>query len=202
MRQILLAGLLGGIVYFVWGMLAWMVLPIHTPTLHGLPDESAVRDALTAQQLETGVYMVPWSDDEADWSNSESEWFQRHKSGPLLSIYYTREGSEPMGPEVILGGFVIDLLAAMLAAALLSCAVKAGSCCAGYWPRVGFVAGLGVFEALVGDTAYWNWMHFPVDYTIAMVVDGGIGWTLVGLVVAAIVKPKQPWSGDSIEPRA
>jgi hypothetical protein len=32
---------------------------LHMPTLHGLPDESAVTEALKTQNLETGVYMAP-----------------------------------------------------------------------------------------------------------------------------------------------
>lgn len=188
MKQILIGGLAGAIVYFVWGMLAWMLLPLHGPTIGGLPNEAEVTSTLKGAGLETGVYVIPWSDNEADWSDPESEFMRNHQSGPLYSIYYHQSGAEPMSSGVMIGGFVIDLLAAMLAACLLSGAVS--GCCRSYWQRVGFVAGLGIFVALVGHASYWNWMSFPTDYTIAFVVDVVAGWTLAGLVIAAFVRPQ------------
>jgi hypothetical protein len=91
-----------------------------------------------------------------------------------------------MGVGVMVSGFVIDLLSAMLAAALLSCA--AGGCCDTYFKRVGFVASLGVFLGLMAHGTYWNWMNFPADYTLLFIVDVVIGWTLVGLAIAGVVK--------------
>ena len=37
---------LGAIVYYVWGMLAWMALPLHTPTIAGLPNEAEITNVL------------------------------------------------------------------------------------------------------------------------------------------------------------
>jgi hypothetical protein len=187
MKQVAIAGIAGAVVYYVWGMMAWMVLPLHLPTIAGLPNESAITDALKAQSLETGVYVIPWSSDAADMSDPNSTFMKNHASGPIYSIYYQREGAVPMGPSVLLGGFVIDLLAATLAACLLSSA--ATGCCRSYASRVGFVLGLGIFVGLIGHASYWNWMNFPLGYTLAFVADVVIGWTLAGIVIAAIVRP-------------
>lgn len=101
-----------------------------------------------------------------------------------------------MNSRVMATGFIIDLLATLLAATLLFSAAR--GCCRSYLQRVGFVTGLGVFVGLVGHASYWNWMHFPADYTLAFIVDVVIGWTLVGLVMAAIVKsPLVSDQGDS-----
>jgi len=187
MIRILVAALLGAIVYYVWGMLAWMALPLHTPTMTGLVDEAAVTNILTEQNLETGVYSAPMWENEAAMSDPDSAFTKNHLRGPIYTIYYQRDGMVPMGPKVLLMGVTIDFAASLLAALLLSCA--ASGCCQSYWRRVGFVAGLGVFTAVVGHGAYWNWMYFPTDYTIAFMIDNIVGWTLTGLVIAAIVKP-------------
>ncbi len=92
-----------------------------------------------------------------------------------------------MNAQVLAFGFVIDLLAAMLAACLLSSAVGTNM---SYARRVGFILGLGLFVALIGHASYWNWMHFPLDYTLAFVVDVVVGWTLAGLAIGAVVRPK------------
>ena len=51
MVRIIVAGLVGGLVFYIWGMLAWMALPIHVPTMDGLPNESAVTAALKAARV-------------------------------------------------------------------------------------------------------------------------------------------------------
>jgi hypothetical protein len=84
-------------------------------------------------------------------------------------------------------GFVIDLMGSLLAVCLLS---SVGPCGNSYWCRVGFVAGLGVFVAIMGHLSYWNWMHFPLGYTLAFMVDVTVGWTLAGLAIAALVRPQ------------
>ncbi|MEM7313055.1 MAG: DUF2760 domain-containing protein [Planctomycetota bacterium] len=43
--------------------------------------------------------------------------------------------------------------------------------------------------AIIGHVSYWNWMPFPLDYTLAFVADVVIGWFLAGLAIAALVKP-------------
>ncbi len=197
MTRVLLAGFAGAVVYFVWQMLAWMAIPVHGPTVKALPDEAAVVEALKAQNLETGVYVVPWADGE---SLDDPEFLRRHEAGPLFSIYYTAEGAAPMSMGTLLGGFIIDLLATLIVACMLTAAVG-GCCCNGYWSRVGFVLGFGVFLALTGHISYLNWMRFPLDYTIGFIVDAVVGWFLVGLVVGAIVKPASncPTEKDAVK---
>ena len=199
MIRIMIAGVVGAVVYFVWGMLAWMAVPLHTPTIHALPAESAIIDALKTQHLETGVYVAPYSENPADMSEPESEFMKRHTAGPIFSVYYQREGAEPMNAGVLGTGFVIDLLAALLAACLLS---SIGPCGRSYWCRVGFVTGLGIFVAVVGHLSYWNWMHFPLGYTVAFMIDVTVGWLLAGLAIAALIRPptKEPKSVVAVAP--
>lgn len=188
MKRIVVAGLAGAVVYYVWQMLAWMMLPIHAPTLKGLPDEPALRKALTAQKLETGWYSMPYGTD-AEMMDPDSDFATAHKSGPLVQIFYHKDGSEVMPPMMMVIGFATDFAAAFLVAWLLSCAV--GGCCSSYVRRVGFVSGFGVFLALTGHVAYFNWMRFPAHYSAMCIVDALVGWFLVGLAIAAIVKPPE-----------
>jgi len=188
MKRIILAGLAGAVVYFIWQMLTWMMLPIHGPTVEGLPNESAVRDALTAQDLDSGVYLVPYGNDDEAMMDPESEFMKRHAEGPIFAIFYHKEGLEPMAASVLLIGFITDVFSATIAASLLFCALG-GCCCRDYWQRVCFVTALGVFLALAAHVAYYNWMHFSAYYTAMFVVDSVVGWFLAGLAIAAIVKP-------------
>lgn len=188
MTRIITAGAVGAIVYFIWGMMAWMAVPLHDSSVHALPGERAVVTTLQDQNLSSGFYVAPYASSSEEMGDPDSEFMKNHTAGPILTLVYRKDGAAPMGPSMLLGGFVLDLLSAMLAACLLS---SIGPCGRSYWCRVGFVAGLGVFVALVGHMAYWNWMYFPLDYTIAFVVDVVVGWTLAGLAIAALIKPQE-----------
>jgi hypothetical protein len=188
MARIITAGVAGAVIYFIWGMLAWMVIPLHDSTVLALPQERAIVDALAAQNLETGVYVAPYADDPAAMSDPESAFMKNHQAGPIVSIYYQKQGAVPMNVGVLLTGFLIDLLGAALAACLLS---SIGACGRSYWCRVGFVTGLGVFVALMGHASYWNWMSFPAGYTLAFMIDVIVGWFLAGLAIAWLIKPSE-----------
>ncbi len=187
MKRIIIAALPGAAVYFVWQMLTWMLIPIHGPTVAALPDEDTIRDALVEQDIESGVYIVPSGNDDEDMMDPESEFVKRHQAGPIFAIYFHKGGLEPMSGSVLGLGFLIDFLGAAIVASTLSCAVS--GTCRSYPQRVGFVTGFGVFLALMGHVAYYNWMHFDGFYTAMFVVDVVVGWFLVGLVVAAIIRP-------------
>jgi len=188
MFRIAISALLGAVVYFVWQMMAWMALPIHGPTVKKLPNEGVIREALTAQNLKDGVYVVPGFNDPDEMADPESEFIKNHKSGPLFSIFYQAKGGEPMPPSILGIGFINDLLAAVISAGLLSICI-ANPICQNYLARVGVIASLGVFLALMAHVSYYNWMRFEWNYTLMFIVDAIVGWVLVGLVQAALIKP-------------
>ena len=186
MKRTLIAGVVGGIVFFIWGMLAWMALPLHMSSMGGLPNESVVTQTLKASGLESGVYAAPWSDNEEDWENPNSAWAKAHLAGPTYTVFYSAEGCAPMDPMTMLGGLLIDILGGLVAAFMLCMALPG---CQTYGRRVLFITCLGVFVALIAHLGYWNWMKFSTDWTFAFVVDVIVGWALAGAAMAAILKP-------------
>ena len=144
MTRIIVASLVSAVVYFVWEMMTWMMIPIHGPTVAALPNEDAVRDALISQNLKSGVYIVPWGNEE-DMTNPESQFMVRHKEGPLFTVFYHKDGEVPMAPSMMLGGFLLDILGALVAVGMLSF-VSDAKRLATYGARVGFVTALGGFS--------------------------------------------------------
>jgi len=51
---------------------------------------------------------------------------------------------------------------------------------------------IGVFLAIQADLMLWNYMFFPLDHTLAMMLDAVAGWTLAGLAIAAVMRPACP----------
>lgn len=195
MGRIITAGIVGAIIHFVWGMAAWIVVPLHTPTINQLPAEREIVELMKAQDMESGTYVIPFMSG-ADDMKPDSEFTKNHEAGPIFSVYYRKEGSSPMPMTMMISGFLIYLLASTLAAFLLSTVGFTWG--QSYWRRVAFVAGLGVFSTLVSDFGYWNWMYFPLDYTLAFVVDTIIGSVLAGLAIAFFIRPTEVATSASV----
>jgi hypothetical protein len=58
-----------------------------------------------------------------------------------------------------------------------------------YTSRVGLILVLGVLSGIATNVEYWNWYGFPANYTVGVIADEVIGFLVVGLIVAALVKP-------------
>lgn len=196
MGRIILASLLSGIILFVWGMLSWMVLPIHDGTVRPLPDAQAVIDVLKKQNLEDGYYLYPAFPDGSSGPGPEmeaamQEFEKKHQAGPIFSVIYKSQGMPSMPPEMMIAGLLINMLSSFIAATLLSMAVKNGAMFT-YFQRFRFVALIGVFAAIVSFLNLKNWMYFPTDFTRAMMLDLLLTWIIGGLVIAALIKPAKP----------
>jgi hypothetical protein len=190
--RIIIGGLVGGIILFAWGAIAWMVAPLYSAQFKVLPNEDAVRAVLREGVTEHAMFGVPGMDYSRQRQASDHQamcdaFMQKHREGPVALLVVDPRGSDPMAPAVFLRGVGLQVLVALIGAWLLA---KAGTGLAGYGSRVQFVTVLGLFASLLIDGAYWNWFSFPASYTVTALADHTIGWLLVGLALAGIVKPR------------
>lgn len=191
-KRIVLAGIVGALVLFIWNAIAWMALPLHTPTIKEVPNEDAIRAVIRENVKQPGFYAVPgWGYGEGMTKEQQETAMkvqeQKYKEGPRGVMVLLPTGADPYMAKTFATGFLLDVLACFVAAWLLS---KALGGLSSYGARVQFVAVLGLFAGIAVHLMYWNWWEFPTNYTIACLADAVIGWTLVGLAIAAIVKPQ------------
>ncbi len=190
MWRIGLAALLGGAIMFGWGFVSWMYIPWHV--MQTMPAENQIVQSMGTAGLTTGVYYYPntprASDDLApEAMAAQLETAQdKHREGPIMTVAYRAEGAEMMGVMTMVTGFIINLVTALVAAIMLNMA--AGSI-GGYMGRLMFVTLLGVYAAFAVNLMDWNWAYAPMRFTLELAVDGVVGALLMGLVVAALVKP-------------
>lgn len=185
-KRLILATIVGAVISFAWGFVSWVVLPWHTMTFNALPNEAAVSEALAEGATADGIYLIPWMDHDADWDGPEGQaWQEKHRSGPVAFISVNPDGGEPMDPAVLGMGFLLDILAAAIAVMLLRAALPV---LPAYSQRVMFLVGLGGVAAMI-FVIEWNYWGFEATYTLVNVVDTLVDALLVGLAVAAIVKP-------------
>lgn len=187
MKAILIGGLLGGIVMFFWGFVAHTMLPLGEIGMHQASEaqQDAVLGSLKENlQAGAGVYIVPM--DMAAMENPEvaKTFGARALANPYALIVY-----QPQGMDMVnnMGGNLAmeagtNVLSALLAGLLVSFATV------GFGTRVLLVFGTGVFGWLANAVPAWNWYRFPGDFTLAALVEQGVGWLLAGLAIAWALK--------------
>ena len=193
MKTIMIGGAVGGLILFIWGALAWTVLPLHTGSFRSLENEDPVMEVLRTSIPQKGVYgfpgepnLSPGVTEQAAKAATEA-WEAKYQRGPVGMIIYDPEGSSPMMPAQMAVGFIISFLSALLASWLLSRSTAVAS---GFVSRVAYCGTLGIFLSVGTHLLNWNWMGYPLDYTTAMVADAVLGWLLAGVGIASVVKVK------------
>lgn len=189
MKRVILAGLLGGIVIFLWGAVAHMVLDIGQMSLR-MPPEAAQQDALASLRdnlAEEGVYLLPMLPKE-QWEDAAA---QAAFSEEAARLPYAFVAFQPRGidvneqmPLLLARQGATNILAALLAALVVSATA------AGFFTRWLLVGTMGLFAWLTISVPYWNWYRFPVDFTLANLIEQVAGWLLAGIVIAWLVRPR------------
>jgi hypothetical protein len=199
-RRILLGGVLGGIMMFVWGALSHMVLGLGDASIRKIPNESAVLAVLRDNIREPGFYFFPGMGQTSGMSKEQSEaaqkeWFEKIRTGPNGILVYQPQGAEALSPKQLIIELCTNIAAGLLAALLLAFAVPS---LPGYGGRVLFVTALGVLAVIMVNVPYWNWYGFPTNFTLCELADQVIGSALAGAVMAAIIKPAKATPNTAI----
>jgi hypothetical protein len=175
-----IAGLLGGIVFFAWGAVAHMVLPIGEMGMGLVTAEDPVIAALRDNLPGAGVYMVPgldpakMSDDAAAKAYAE-----KSKSNPFAFIVYQPQGRDNTDMGSMLGiQAATDIASAIVVAWVLSLGAL------GFGQRVLSSGLLGLFSWLTVSAPYWNWYRFPTDFTVGSLLEQVVGWLIAGVAIA------------------
>ncbi len=184
MKRMLIGGIVGGIIMFVWSAFSHMVLPLGGMGLKPLPNESAVIPAMKEGIREPGLYMFPGLDmSKTPSAEEQAAWTERYKAGPVGLLVYRPQGEAPMSLKQLGTELLSNILAALVGAFMLTFVV--GS----YGKRALFVALLGLVAWLSINVSHWNWYGFPTAFVVAEGIDQVVGWLLAGLAMAKIVKP-------------
>src|SRR5687768_10425516 len=189
MGRMLIAGIAGGIVMFVWGAVSHMVLPLGKVGF-GVGTESAQTAAIESlKQLGSGegVYLLPMMEEEKFEDEAAAKAFgERATQSPYAFVVYQPQGQDISAafPKLLVRQLVADVVAAIVAAFLV------GLMAIGALQRALAVGAMGLFAWLTVSVPYWNWYRFPTNFTLAALGEYAIGWFLGGLAIAFLLKPK------------
>jgi len=188
MGKKLLAGILGGLAFFVWSFVAHDVLPLGKTGIKEIPNEQAVLTPMKANMPEGGLYFlpglgVPENATRAQLSAAMEARMHKVETGPsgLLVYHPALKFSFGKALAVELGTNILQVLLAVILLGQTSLV--------SFVARWRFLTLAGVLAAISTNISYWNWYGFPGNYTLAYICTIAMGFVFAGLVAAAIVKP-------------
>ena len=189
--RVLLAGILGGIVMFIWTSIAHIALQLGEAGISEIPNESAVLGTMQTNIGDnTGLYIFPgfgFGKSASRQEKSEAMKHMREKiaANPSGILMYHAPG-RPFALGKSLGiEFGTELLESILVVFLLAWA-RIGSVAG----RVGFVLVAGILSAIATNVSYWNWYGFPGVYTASYIFIQIVGFFLVGIVAGVILRKR------------
>ncbi|QVL57264.1 MAG: hypothetical protein KFB93_07740 [Simkaniaceae bacterium] len=190
MFRIIVGGVLGAIVAFVWSFVSWMVLPWHNVSMNKFTNQEFVSWVVKENAPKSGVYVAPYYDSkEANLTPEEiKQSFDKEKAafekGPFIFAQVNLKGMDPSNPWT----YVFSFLTQFVGAALISWLLLQTSF--GYGKRLMFVTVIGLLVGVLGFVPDWNWFGAGYKFTLVMIADLIATWFLAGIVLAAYVKPR------------
>jgi hypothetical protein len=191
--RILLAGILGGIVMFIWTSIAHMALPLGEAGINEIPNESAVLGAMQSNIGDkTGLYIFPGlgvgkNATREEKSAAMKQMQQRIAANPSGILMYHPPGRPFAFGKALVVEFSTEVLQAILVIWLLA-QTRIGS----FAGRIGFVLIAGILAAITTNVSYWNWYGFPGVYTASYMAIELVGFVLVGVVAALVLRRRNP----------
>jgi len=179
--RVLVAGLIGGILMFLWGVVAHMALGLGNVGLKQPASESVVLSTLhEGLGDKAGVYILPSLDPKKMGDPAEVIAYQQQAiRSPYAWVVYLPQGDDMtrMGPQIG-RQWASDTLSALALAFVM------GLAGIGFRRRLALAAAAVAFAWLSTMVPYWNWYRFPLDFTWAALIEQLIGWLIAGAAMA------------------
>lgn len=190
-KRVLLAGILGGILMFLWGGLWHDQLPTAFAGLRSLPAEQAVVSVLKANVTEPGMYLFPGFGvpDDASFAQKKAAMQNLEKNppgGPQGVLIYDPVGTG-LSAKMLATEATTNIVQGLLVAFLLAQVTLRR-----FSSRLGFAFVVGLLASITTNISLWNFYRFPTNWIESQIAFLLIGYFLVGIVVAAIVKRGTP----------
>ena len=179
--RVQVAGLIGGILMFLWGVVAHMALGLGNVGLKQPASESVVLSTLhEGLGDKAGVYILPSLDPKKMGDAAEVIAYQQQAiRSPYAWVVYMPQGDDMtrMGPQIG-RQWASDTLSALALAFVMGLAGL------GFRRRLALAAVAVAFAWLSTMVPYWNWYRFPLDFTWAALIEQLIGWLIAGAAMA------------------
>lgn len=168
--------LLSAALVFVASSVVWMALPHHRDDFAGVPDEDAVREALSGPDVTPGQYRVPHAPDREAWEGDEMQ--RKLEEGPVAFLTVVPDGRPSMAKQFV-QWFVYAAAVSAVAGYVAAATLPAGAGYLEVFRVTGTVAWVAYGWAYLGDSV---WFGRPWGFSAKMVLDA----LLYGLLTAGV----------------
>jgi hypothetical protein len=178
--RILISGVLGGLVFFFWGAVAHLALPIGGMGMKFAAPHEATLAAMKQDFQGEGVYVLPsLPEDKMGDETATKAFAPTATANPYAFVVYQPLGKDPsqMGDNLA-KQWASDTLSALIVSFVLALGAF------GFGKRVMVSTALGLFSWLTVSVPWWNWYRFPLDFTIGSFLEQVVGWLLAGVAMA------------------
>jgi hypothetical protein len=184
--RILLAGLIGGVVMFIWATIAHVATPLASAGLAQMPNEAATISTLHATLGDRpGLYFFPAI--AGSGSKAMKDQQAKMQLGPSGLLAYQPPGSAGVSPRQLVVEFALEVVESLLAALVIGAI-------AGAPRRLGVAVAIGLVAAVSTNFSYWNWYGFSWDYTLANAFTELMKYVLAGAAITAFLA----WRGRRV----
>ncbi len=184
MLRILGASVLAATVVFIWGFVFWAILPMGTSAVQGPADAPALQQILDDQLTESGMYIVPFSDQ----PESDTAFHQAHTRGPLALIQFRKTGAEPMSTGAMVQGWLHGLVTFLVMAIVVRMATPSG----GFGARFMVAFGGGTAGSVFATFANPIWWYQPWAFATTNFAYQVVAWLIAGVALALVLRPSGP----------
>jgi hypothetical protein len=195
--KIIFAGIVGGILVFLWGAIAHMVLPFGHWGVQSFPPagNEALQAAINSNIQHEGFYFFPGGDMSTMMTDPSYE--EKYKAGPSGMIIVVPKGEPSFSPMKLLKELGTDVAATLLGALIIFWGVARSS----LFRTVGMSLAMGLMAWFLISTSYNIWYRFPRDMIIAEAITEVIGFTIAGIgfyIVSLFFGRKVPAAVDPV----
>ncbi|HEY6916550.1 MAG TPA: hypothetical protein VI381_02815 [Allosphingosinicella sp.] len=181
MGRIILGSVVAAIAMFVIGFI-FFATPLGKLSYSSLGnmEAAAVQQTLAANLPKTGTYFIPSPE-------SSAEQTVMYGQGPVATVHYNRGGFPAMDPGVLMGGFILNFVTALLiGAALLGIADRVTD----FPSRARLAAIFGVAASALLHLGPPLYYHQDWTHAIYLFVADGITLAAAGLILARWFLPR------------
>ncbi|MDR7133321.1 putative oligopeptide transporter (OPT) family protein [Lysobacter niastensis] len=179
--RLIVAGIIGGIVMFMWGAVWHMALPFSEAGMKVPPQQQVVLDAIAPTTSGEGIYMYPSISPEKMSDKAAMQAFAEETRGKPYALVVYQPGGNPINQSMV-PNLVKQLVTCILAALVLAWVLSLTAW--GFGRRVMVAGAMAVFAWIAISLPHWNWYMFPMSFTASALGEQLVGWLLAGAAIA------------------
>ena len=186
MFRIILGGLIGGIISFIWFCVSWNILTWHHLDSQIVNINNNSKRVVNENMLVDGIFIGPHLKNSTENSDGKEE-IKESEVGPHLYYTIKLENTDLTRPVLYFYSLCIQCIGAFFISWLLFTVVKTH-----YIGRLFFVTVMGLITGVLGVLPGFIWMGMGYQFIFITIADYLVQWFSAGIVLAIFVKkPKK-----------